>query len=522
MTTKQLGTWLAAALGWLVLVVCLDSTGVLSSDAEVVVDNFAQFSAGLLACVLCLWTARNVEGPERHWRVLMGLGMGGWTIGQAFWSYYQIFTDDLLPSPSMADVGYLTMPVFALPALLSLAVREKSPTAAGGRRRAWVVFTLDGLLVVGSLFILTWSTALGSVVQKGAPTTGAFTVAIAYPVTDLCLVVIVVLLAVTRWVPQRYHLQLWLLGSGLVAISASDSVFAYLVSSDAKLQPPATNAGFILGPLLIALAATAVAGPPAPVRSARAERLINRAYLFLPYILVGLTSAVLLGQSAFDAEIDTVEAWVAWIVIALVLARQMVTLVENNALLERVQAAQTELAFRAQHDPLTGLANRTLFGERLIDAMARHRNFGRPFALVLVDLDDFKAINDRLGHAAGDKLLRAVGERLRHCVRTVDTVARLGGDEFAVVLEGTVDTPTTVGERILASMRQPFQIDGRLVHMGASLGLVEPAADEIDLTADALMRRADGAMYVGKHRGKGIAVHYRPELVAELPGERVL
>jgi diguanylate cyclase (GGDEF)-like protein len=518
MTTRQLGAWLGAALGWLVVVIVLDSSGVLSEDAEIVVDNFAQFSAGLAACVLCFVTARPLQGPERNWRLWMGLGMAGWTIGQAFWSYYQIFSNTPLPSPSMADVGYLTMPVFALPALLSLAAEHSRPTAASGRRRAWAVFVLDGLMVVGSLFILTWASALGSVVHKGAPSTGEFVVAIAYPVTDLILVVIVVLLAVTRRVPHHLRTQLWLLGSGLVGISASDSIFAYLISSDAEVMPPATNAGFIAGPLLIAIAAAVPSDAPAAAAGKRAQRAVERAHLFLPYALVVLTGAVMMGQSAFGAEVDAIEGWVARIVLGLVLLRQVVTLVENTALLERVSAAQAELAFRAQHDPLTGLANRSLFSERLVGAMSRHRDQGRPYALVLVDLDDFKVINDSLGHAAGDRLLRAVGERLRHCVRTADTVARLGGDEFAVVLEGAIDTPTIVGQRILEALRQPFRIDGRVLSIGASLGVVEPRPDEIDLTADALMRRADGAMYVGKRRGKGVAIHYRPELVSEFPG----
>jgi diguanylate cyclase (GGDEF)-like protein len=418
----------------------------------------------------------------------------------------------------MADVGYLTMPVFALPALLSLAVDQARPTAESGKRRAWAVFVLDGLMVVGSLFILTWASALGSVVHNGAPSTGEFVVAIAYPVTDLALVVIVVLLAVTRRVPHHLRTQLWLLGGGLVAISASDSIFAYLVSSDADVMPPATNAGFIAGPVLIAIAAMATADGPTAAAGKRAQQKVERAYLFLPYVLVALTGAVMWGQSALGGEIDATEGWVARVVLVMVLVRQIVTLVENTALLEKVQAAEAQAAFRAQHDPLTGLANRSLFSERLVGAMTRHRDQGSPYALVLVDLDDFKVINDSLGHAAGDRLLRAVGERLRRCVRTADTVARLGGDEFAVVLEGGLDTPTIVGQRILEALRAPFRVDGRVLTIGASLGLVEPAPDEIDLTADALMRRADGAMYVGKRRGKGVAIHYRPELVSEFPG----
>jgi diguanylate cyclase (GGDEF)-like protein len=517
MTATRVRAWLVAAFGAVGLVVLLDSSGILSADAEVVVDDVAQLVAGILAAACCLWTARKVRGPERTWRRFMGIGMIGWSLGQALWSYYQIFSDTPLPSPSWADVGYLAMPVMALPALLSLAV-EPPPHADDALRPGSVVFFLDGLVVVGSLFILTWATALGAVVHSVAPTVPAFAVAVAYPTTDLMLVVIVVLLAVTSRVPQLLRGQLWLLGAGLVGISASDSIFAYLVSTGAEEMPPASNAGFIVGPLLIAIAGLAVVEHQPAHRRTRPQRsrAIERAHLLLPYVLVGLTGVVVAVQSAIGSGIDAVEAAVAWIVLGLVLVRQMITLLQNTALLERVSAAQAELAFRAHHDPLTGLANRTLFGERLLDAMARHRDFGHPFALILIDLDDFKAINDGLGHYAGDQLLHAVGERLRGCVRAVDTVARLGGDEFAVVLDGMGDTPTLVSQRILAALRQPFRVDGHLLSLGASLGMVEPRADELDLTADVLLHRADGAMYTGKRRGKGMAVHYRPDLLREL------
>jgi diguanylate cyclase len=448
----------------------------------------------------------------------MGLGMVGWSIGQSFWSYYQIFSDTPLPSPSWADVGYLTMPVMALPALLSLAA-EPPPRADDAMRPGSVVFFLDALVVVGSLFILTWATALGAVVRSVAPTVPAFAVAVAYPTTDLMLVVIVVLLAVTGRVPRLLRGQLWLLGAGLVGISVSDSIFAYLVSTGAEEMPPATNVGFILGPLLIAIAGAAVVEHPPAHRRVRLPRRrgVERAHALLPYALVGLTGVVVAVQSVIGGGIDAVEAVVAWIVLGAVLVRQMITLHQNMALLERVSAAQAELAFRAHHDPLTGLANRTLFGERLIEAMDRHRDYGHPYALVLIDLDDFKAINDSLGHHAGDQLLHAVGERLRGCVRAVDTVARLGGDEFAVVLDGMGDTPTIVSQRILAALRRPFRIGTHLLTVGASLGVVEPRTDERDLTADVLLNRADGAMYAGKRRGKGIAVHYHPDLLGELP-----
>ncbi|HEY8546155.1 MAG TPA: GGDEF domain-containing protein [Acidimicrobiales bacterium] len=542
MTTRQLGTGLAAASAWLVAIIFLDSSGVLDPDAEVAVDNFAQLTAGVAAAVLCLARARHVEGPERTWRWLMGIGMAGWSVGQVIWSYGQVFADTPLPSPGPADVGYLTLPVFALPALLALAIgNPELPDPGAGRTRAWLVLTLDGLIVVASLFTVTWATALGAVVHSSESLDRlGFLVAVAYPATDLALVVIVVLLAVTRRVPSALHRQLWLLGSGLVMISASDSIFAYIVATGGETMPPVTNAGFIAGPLLIAIAALVPADEPEAVDApegvgvsdadgragrtvAPADRRVERVHLFLPYALVVLMTLVVLVQYLVDGEIDRVERWTVGVVVGMVLIRQLVTLVENEALLARLRATQEELAYRAQHDPLTGLANRDLFNDRLSTAMARHRAHGRPYSLVLVDLDDFKAVNDRYGHTTGDRLLRAVGNRIRGCVRDNDTVARLGGDEFAVVLEGLVDSPRTVGDRILDALSTPFVVDGRQLRVGASIGLVEPTGDEIDLTADAVMRRADGALYVGKARGKGVAVEYRPELVAEITGnEHVL
>lgn len=521
MTTKSMRAWLVALVAFVLVVVAVDSTGVVSEDTAVVVDDAAQLAAGLAATLACWWRSRQTHGHERTWRMLMAVGMAGWSIGQCFWSWYQIFSDTPLPSPSWADVGYLTMPAMALPALLSLAVNP-SRQVPDGQRHSSVVFFLDALVVVGSLFVLTWATSLGAVIDSVAPSTLAFAVAVAYPVTDLVLVVIVVLLTVTRRVSQHSAVQLALLGSGLVAISVSDSIFAYLISTGAEEMPPLTNAGFIGGPLLIALAGLAPAEATPERRQVPVRAGAARAHLLLPYALVLLTGAVIAIQTLAGAHIDRVEATLAWVVLNLVIIRQMVTLMQNTALLERVSAAQAELAHRAHHDPLTGLANRALFSERLRTAVDRHRHDRAHFALVVVDLDDFKAVNDGFGHNAGDLLLHAVGERLRHCVRAGDTVARLGGDEFAVVLDGGVERPEAVSRRILGALQQPFEIDGVTLSVSASLGVVEPGGNDTDLTAEVVLRRADGAMYLGKRRGKGVAVHYRPELAGELPFPTIL
>jgi diguanylate cyclase (GGDEF)-like protein len=162
---------------------------------------------------------------------------------------------------------------------------------------------------------------------------------------------------------------------------------------------------------------------------------------------------------------------------------------------------EEELRHQSLHDPLTGLANRTLLDDRITKGLQRRRDPGSTVALAFVDLDDFKAVNDTHGHAVGDEVLRVVADRLRNCVRAADTVARFAGDEFVVLLEA-VDEPTALdlADRILAELRTPIAAVGQVLTVTASAGLALADADTRD--ADDLLRAADAAMYRGKQRGR--------------------
>jgi diguanylate cyclase (GGDEF)-like protein/PAS domain S-box-containing protein len=190
---------------------------------------------------------------------------------------------------------------------------------------------------------------------------------------------------------------------------------------------------------------------------------------------------------------------------------------------------ERQLRRQARLDPLTGLANRTVLSERLEHALLLRRAGSTPLGLLLVDLDGFKAVNDRAGHLAGDALLVEVGKRLTVAVRRGDTVARLGGDEFAVLLEDCDDGDLTAAgqvdaERILASLRRPIVIDGRELAVGASLGLVVARPDS---TPEDMLREADCALYASKAAGRARVTVFGPdlhekamrdiELVADLP-----
>jgi diguanylate cyclase (GGDEF)-like protein/PAS domain S-box-containing protein len=161
---------------------------------------------------------------------------------------------------------------------------------------------------------------------------------------------------------------------------------------------------------------------------------------------------------------------------------------------------EEQLTFMAYHDPLTGLANRTLAKQQLDHALARARRYGGAAALMFIDLDDFKLVNDRLGHAIGDRLLALVGERLRDALRESDVLARQGGDEFLVVLSDLRGDPATaakvVADKIVEALEAPFEVAGNELRVAASVGVAVFPENGSD--TEALLRHADLAMYRSK------------------------
>ncbi|WP_103350843.1 bifunctional diguanylate cyclase/phosphodiesterase [Amycolatopsis sp. CA-128772] len=479
------------------------------------VDDAMQLSAGVGAVVCGVVVARRVRGHQRWWRVLVAIGMTGWSLGQCAWSWYQLIDGRGLPSPSLADVGYLSFPVFALAALFVLARARVRPDRERWQPAQWtahfgVAVVLDGLVVTGSLFILTWTAALGQLVRATGPDALTWAVAIAYPLSDLVIVVVAVLLVVFDRVDRPYRANLLLAAVGIVALACSDSVFAYLVSIGAESMKPWSDGGFVLGPLFIAYALLVT---PGQRRRDDAGQPVGVDWwqLALPYVPVTAVALLITVQVVAGAGPDGVEVSVGALVVFLVLARQLLSLLDNRLLLRRVYEGQQQLTHQAYHDPLTGLANRALFADRLDRAVEQSAEGGHgPLVLIFVDLDDFKEVNDRFGHAGGDVLLHAVAQRLLSCVRAGDTVARLGGDEFAILLEGEVDAPQAVADRIQSALRRPFAVHGTLVPVRASMGLVVPDPAEPLVTSDVLLGRADTSMYAGKRLGKDTTVVYHP------------
>lgn len=177
---------------------------------------------------------------------------------------------------------------------------------------------------------------------------------------------------------------------------------------------------------------------------------------------------------------------------------------------------EEKIIYQANYDQLTNLPNRTLFMDRLTRRVLEGKRSKTSVGLMFVDLDGFKAINDTLGHDAGDQLLISASRRLEKCIREADTVARLGGDEFTVIMPliDSFEAAAVVADRIIESLTEPFDLGGREGRISASIGIsLLPAQAS---TASELLHNADVAMYEAKRSGKANYQFYKPELEASI------
>ncbi|MEV6595890.1 EAL domain-containing protein [Actinoplanes sp. NPDC051346] len=378
------------------------------------------------------------------------------------------------------------------------------PVGARGRRdRTMVRFVLDAATVTVTLGIFCWYliTRVFDAWHDGSGN--------ALPILTLTALGLIGSLAFVKVAVSGFggldRVALRLLAVGAAIGAAGGGLFPIFV----ELHPGLSGSMMFVPATLLCVAFAAD-------RQRRAAHLRvpvqqGDSFSIVTYVAVACTDALLLVVSSGAGHVVLNVALAAVVLTALVVARQINALSENGRLLRRVDASllelnrfQHQLEHRASHDALTDLANRSLFEQRTSEALAATDGSGTDadtLSLALIDLDDFKAINDRLGHAVGDALLVVVAERLREAVREDDVVARLGGDEFGLLLHGLrSDEATEVLDRIAESLTRPVHALGYDLLVKASIGLAEvwPEASPQEL-----LRRADLAMYAAKERGKG-------------------
>jgi len=465
--------------------------------ATVWLDDIGEGVAAAIGAACCVLPARRSSGRVRVAWYLLGAASASWAIGEGVWCWYQLALNIQVPFPSIADLFFL----LAVPLMASgVLLLAKESGAITGTTKA----LLDGAIIAASLLFISWATALGSVLHSGGESDFARIVGLAYPVGDI-VTATVALAALTR-ARGSYRRRLTLLAAGIVSLAVADSMFAFLTQNGTYGNGNWMDTGWVAGFLIIGMAALA----PGRADSAQvSETGQSSTQLALPY--APLTLAVLTGafEEADGHAINGALLAIGMVTTGLVMARQLFTLVENRRLnrklestVAELEAREVELARQAFHDPLTGLVNRVLFFDRLNHALDRQTRDHGTLAVMLCDLDDFKSVNDTLGHPAGDEVLRQVATRLQASVRQADTIARIGGDEFALLLENVAATEDAIRavERVGQMLRTPLQLEGGEVSTSASVGIV--LIPNAGRTADELLRDADIALYEAKFNGK--------------------
>lgn len=491
-----------AALGWLV-------AGIYGVAAVLVVASFAGRWEGAyatrpvdeLVSVLCLvfaascagYAGRRAVGRRRvGWLVLVA-ALLGWAVGEVIWAVYESRPDlEHATHPAMAEVVFLLYPVGAMVSLVLLSnLSRHSP------RR----LVLDGLIVAASLFVVSWIFVLEKQLRED---NGSRLATLAQVFADVILLTTAILM-LSRIRPGDGPSRN-LLAGGIGLIAVADIALVFQTGIGTYHVGTLTDLGRVVGVGMLALAALSSLNESQTEVSS--EAIDFRARLWLPYLPLLLAAIAAWPFTVAEIGHGPIPAFEG-ILVAALLARQFIVLVENQRLLSQV----TQEALR---DSLTGLANRTHFINRLELAIARRHSDAEPIAVLCLDLDDFKSVNDGLGHPAGDELLIRVAERLTACLGDAAVVARLGGDEFAIVIEDSIEESQAAAHRVLESFDAPIVIDGVPIAVRPSIGFTVATAAS-NCSVDQLLRHADLAMYAAKREGGQCIRSFVPDLPFPYP-----
>jgi diguanylate cyclase (GGDEF)-like protein len=457
-------------------------------------DLFYQVPEMLAVVAIVAAVRLHRPGNATAW-LLLAAGLALTATGDWTWVVLdRVFGAD--PFPSLADAFYLGG-MATIAASMWLLIRGRLPEGDSAG-------VLDALIVTVSAGLLTWVLLMAPVVSETGQSAWELAVALAYPLIDILLLGVLVRLVL---VPGRMSTDLRLVVAALLAFLASDYPYALLALNDGYRVGMLIDAGWLIGAVLWGAAALHPSMAVAASRAEPAERRLSPWRVVLLGTASLLPPALLLLQWSSGLPLDVpVVAGACMVLFLLVIARLHGVVDDLRRTLRERTALEAELERRALHDPLTGLANRALFNDRLEHALARREG---NVAVMFLDLDDFKTINDSLGHDAGDTALRRVAEALTATLRPEDTVARLGGDEFAVLLSDSPDRllATRLAGRLLEAVESPLSVGGTTRTLGVSIGI---ALGPVGSAADDLMRNADIAMYVAKQHGKRTFTVFEP------------
>jgi diguanylate cyclase (GGDEF)-like protein len=488
------GPWGPAALGWIPSAVAMAAAGV--------AGHRTAHAPGLPAGAVRFWRDVGLVGT------LCAVGLvirAGYILPRGS----EPGAASLMPWPTMAfSIGAAALGVWAL---LRVPVGRMS-------YREWLRLLLDTLTVVLGAGLVMWYFSLGPLVDEARSSS----VAVWSPffVAALCLIGVSAAAKIVLVGGGPVDMgALKLNGAGLL-IGGLSAGSASVLADSSQLVPGQVGVPVIALLMCFAARRQAVvttmraAHTSGRLRSIRRPaRRPARPYSLLPYAALLATDALLLMATLPKADLRSSVVVIGVVVVTLVVAfRQLAAFTDNARLVDQLRRQEDRLRHQAGHDSLTQLANRSVFAGALDAAL--NGDPGVRLAVLLIDLDDFKSVNDTLGHAVGDQLLLGVAGRLEECIRREGMVARLGGDEFGVLLrDAEPDTAEAMAARILASLAAPVIADEHQLLVRASIGVA--VAQQGD-GSGTLLRNADIAMYAAKERGKGNYLRYVPGMATNV------
>ena len=497
-----------------------------------------------------LWSYRLNRRIGLAWCLFL-LAMINWALGDMIWAYYDLIVGEV-PYPSIADIFYLSIYIFFFVGILRI---PRLPDNSSSTSWLW----LDILIVMFSASIIFWNFLIGPIILDNQQPWLAVLVNSAYPIGDLFLIMAITMIIVLPRSPLWLK-PLYLMMMGHILSAVADVIYLYQTINETYASAAFFNILFSIAPLALMLSGLSQALAVQQVTFGQKTIPLQRqtiqfsllrlvipfAWVLLAFILLGLGTSskqlftstqfsILLGAlifllairqviSAFNNKHLSIELQAMNDQLEKKVAQRAGDLIQVNhkLLLEMEEHKRTEMMLREReeklthfglHDILTGLPNRSLLLDHLTKAIARyHRQPNHRYAILFLDFDSFKIVNDSLGHLSGDQLLIQIGQRLASHIREEDMVARLGGDEFVILLKVFDDESfiSIAADRILDSLKEPFLIGIKPIYITASIGMV--VANPNYQTADEVIRDADLAMYEAKSKGKARHVLFQSEL----------